>query len=91
MKMRDGVDRTLVTVSSESFGLMVHDNCRDKWEAIMKLKAGNKGKYKIVLCKILLQLVYLTHFLCKLHELLKGHGNGVVIELGFSALYRSDG
>ena len=68
VKMRDGVDRTLVTVSSKSFGLMVYDNCRDKWEAIMKLKAGNKGKYKIVLCKILLQLVYLTHFLCKLQE-----------------------
>ena len=35
----------------EAFGLMVYENCRDKWEAITKLKAGNKGKYKIVLCK----------------------------------------
>jgi hypothetical protein len=51
IKMRDGVERDLCTATSEAFGLMVYENCRDKWEAIMKLKAGNKGKYKIVLCK----------------------------------------
>ena len=68
LKMRDGVDRLYCTTSSEAFGLMVYDNCRDKWEAIMKLKAGNKGKCKLVLCKFILQLVYLTNCLCKLQE-----------------------
>jgi len=49
--MRDGVDWLLCTATSEAFGLMVHNNCCDKWQASMKLKAENKGKYKIVLCK----------------------------------------
>ena len=66
LKMRDGVDRLLCTATSEAFGLMVYDNCRDKWEAIMKLKAENKGKYKIVLCKF--QSMHLPSFLCKLQE-----------------------
>ena len=51
LKLRDGTEKVRVTPSSEAFGLMVYDNCRDKWEAIMKLKAGNKGKCKIILCK----------------------------------------
>lgn len=44
--MRDGTEeeRVLCTISSEAFGLLVYDNCRDKWANIMKLKAQNPGK-----------------------------------------------
>lgn len=44
VKLRDGNDWVLSTSTSEAFGLMVYDNCRDKWEEIFKLKHENKGK-----------------------------------------------
>lgn len=37
-------EKALVTISSEGFGLLTYDNCRDKWNNIMKLKAENPGK-----------------------------------------------
>jgi len=46
LKMKDGADRIFCAATSEAFGLMVCDNCRDKWEAIMKLKAENKVSAK---------------------------------------------
>ena len=46
VKLRDGKDWVLCAATSEAFGLMVYDNCRDKWEEIFKLKHGNKGKLK---------------------------------------------
>ena len=46
VKLRDGKDWVLCTATSEAFGLMVYDNCRDKWEEIFKLKHVNKGKLK---------------------------------------------
>lgn len=49
--LRNGEEKVLCTIASEAFGLMTYDNCRDKWEEIMKLKAENRGKYKICLCK----------------------------------------
>ena len=36
-------NKVLVTVSSEAFGLLILDNCRDKWLKIFKLKE-EKGK-----------------------------------------------
>ena len=34
----------LCTIQSEAFGLMLHDNCRDKWQKILDLKNSNPGK-----------------------------------------------
>ena len=54
IKMRNNQEKIICTIASEAFGLMVYDNCRDKWEAIMKLKEENKGKYKSIFCKFVL-------------------------------------
>ncbi len=46
IRKRDGTEETkvLCTIGSEGFGLLIYDNCRDKWTNIMKLKAQNPGK-----------------------------------------------
>ena len=45
IKMRTGEEKVLCTVTSKAFGLMVYDNCRDKWLNIMNLKKANTGKF----------------------------------------------
>lgn len=47
VKLRDGNEWVHVTISSEAFGLAMYENCRDKWEEIMKLKAENRGKCNV--------------------------------------------
>ena len=37
-----GKKKVLVTITSEAFALVIFANCRDKWVADFKLKAGNK-------------------------------------------------
>ena len=46
IRMKDGTEeeRVLCTISSEAFGLLVFDNCRDKWANIMTLRSTNLGK-----------------------------------------------
>jgi len=48
----DKKERILCTVASEAFGLMVYENCRDKWLNIMKLKKVNRGKFGRNLCNV---------------------------------------
>lgn len=47
IKKKDGTEekKVLCTISSEGFGLLVYDNCRDKWQNIFTLKAENPGKF----------------------------------------------
>ena len=47
---QDKKERILCTVSSEAFGLMVYENCREKWQNIMKLKKKNRGKLSLKIC-----------------------------------------
>lgn len=46
ISLKDGTeeDKVLCTVTSEGFGLLIYDNCREKWAAIQKLRAQNPGK-----------------------------------------------
>lgn len=47
IKKRDGTEekKVLCTISSEGFGLLIYDNCRDKWQNIFTLKDKNPGKF----------------------------------------------
>jgi len=47
---RDGVSRELCTVESEAFGLLVYDNCRNKWQNIFDLKKENEGMFLNEIC-----------------------------------------
>ena len=42
-----GKDRVLVTVSSEAFGLLMYENCREKWIEYVKFKEKHGKKAKI--------------------------------------------
>lgn len=52
IKLRNGKQVPLCSVESEAFGLLVWDNCKDKWENIFNLKKQNPGKLRIVSCKL---------------------------------------
>jgi len=47
---QDKKERILCTVSSEACGLMVYENCQEKWQNIMKLKKKNRGKLSLKIC-----------------------------------------
>ena len=54
---QDKKERILCTVSSEAFGLMIYENCREKWQNIMKLKKKNRGKLSLEICVMCLKII----------------------------------
>jgi len=43
VKLKDGKDWVLCAATSEAFGLMVYDNCRDKWKKFSNSSMGTRA------------------------------------------------